>query len=112
MINNKYILVDKKPVLEPDFLKWGKWFEEASENGERIVKQETLPNGKFVSTVFLGLDHNFGEGEPLLFETMVFAPEEKTSKGGLKYHEDLDMERYSTWEESEIGHLKMIHRHK
>lgn len=25
-----------------------------------------------VSTVFLGIDHNWGEGPPLLFETMVF----------------------------------------
>lgn len=31
--------------------------------------------GKFyISTVFLGIDHNFlGKGGPILFETMVFA---------------------------------------
>jgi len=28
--------------------------------------------GCTVSTVFLAIDHNHGEGEPLIFETMVF----------------------------------------
>lgn len=53
---------------------WCKSFE-ATES--RIVKQETVarPNGfeAFVSTVWLGLDHNYGDqGPPLIFETMVF----------------------------------------
>jgi hypothetical protein len=46
-----------------------------------------------VSTVFLGIDHNFGNGPPLLFETMVF---------GGEY--DGYCKRYSTWEEAEGGH--------
>jgi len=29
----------------------------------------------FVSTVFLSLDHNYREGEPILFETMIFGGE-------------------------------------
>ena len=62
------------------------------ESPERFVKQEVLENGKFVSTVWLGLDHNYGEGEPLIFETMVFAS--KNDRG------DLDMNRYSTKEEA------------
>src|SRR5215471_17514474 len=32
-----------------------------------------LPNGGRVSTVFLGLDHNYsGVGPPIVFETMIF----------------------------------------
>jgi len=46
-----------------------------------------------ISTVFLGLDHQWGDGPPLLFETMVF--------GGAYHHE---CERYSTWDEAEAGH--------
>lgn len=52
-----------------------------------------------VSTVFLGLDHQYGDGPPLLFETMVF--------GGPLDHE---MNRYSTWNEAEKGHQEMVER--
>jgi hypothetical protein len=52
-----------------------------------------------VSTVFLGLDHQFGEGPPLLFETMVFAQQDM----GREALEALT-QRYSTWHEAEQGH--------
>lgn len=39
---------------------------------DRVVKQEVVLFGRVVSTVFLGIDHSFGFGPPLLFETMVF----------------------------------------
>lgn len=57
-----------------------------------------------VSTVWLGLDHNFGDGEPIIFETMVF-PEE-----GI--YSDLDSNRYSTHEEAVKGHDKMVRKWK
>ena len=47
-----------------------------------------------VSTVFLGLDHAFDGGTPLLFETMIFGGE----------HDEYQ-ERYATWDEAEAGHL-------
>lgn len=50
-----------------------------------------------VSTVFLGLDHRFGEGEPILFETMIF--------GGK--HDEYQ-ERYCTWNEAAEGHKRAI----
>lgn len=52
-----------------------------------------------VSTVFLGLDHSYGEGDPVLFETLVF-------DGAL----DGEMERYHTFEEAKAGHLAMVKR--
>ena len=52
-----------------------------------------------VSTVFLGIDHNFyGDGPPLLFETMVF-------------HDnlvDLFCDRYSTAAAARIGHASVV----
>ncbi len=65
---HKYILVGKKIVPEKDFLKWAKWFESAN----RVIERNHI--GRYlVSTVFLGIDHNFwGKGKPVLFETMVF----------------------------------------
>lgn len=83
-----YILNGKEAVHEPDLLKWCKWFEE----NERIVKQDNI-NGIKVSTVFLGIDHQYLEGPPLLFETMIFGGEH-----------DQFMERYSSWEDAEQGH--------
>jgi hypothetical protein len=48
---------------------WATWFETAV----RQVLRETIGHeGGTVSTVFLGLDHNYGSGPPVLWETMVF----------------------------------------
>lgn len=52
-----------------------------------------------VSTVFLMLDHQYGDGPPLLFETMVF--------GGKL---DQEQVRYSTWDEACVGHVEMVKR--
>lgn len=95
MLKN-YILDGKIPIIETDILKWGKWFE----SSDRIVKK-TKFNDISISTVFLGIDHQYFAGPPLLFETMVF--------GG-----ELNMEctRYSTWEQAEKGHDEMVDRVK
>lgn len=59
----------------------------------------TESNGVKVSTVFLGLDHSWGDGPPLLFETMEF--------GGPR---DGDCDRCSTWDEAEAQHAAMCRR--
>ena len=86
-----YILVDKKPVVEKDIIKWSRWYEK----GDRKVAN-TVIDGVRVSTVFLGLDHSFESGEPILFETLVFDGDK-----------DGDMDRCSTWEQAEKMHEKM-----
>ena len=99
----KYILKGKRVYQCKDLLEWGKWLEVAKE--ERIVKQNLLLNGYYVSTVFLGLDHNFtGKGMPLVFETMIFDDLFKNEYGGIK---DLYQYRYSTWQEAMSGHIKI-----
>jgi hypothetical protein len=51
-----------------------------------------------VSTAFLGVDLSFEcEGPPLVFESLVF--------GGPT---DMVMRRYSTWDEAERGHAKLV----
>ena len=92
-MNDKYIL-DKQgnPKVEPDLMKWAKWFETA----ERHIGNDII--GKVeISTVFLGLDHSFGKGKPLLYETMIF---------GGKH--DGYQERYFTKEEALKGHEKAL----
>lgn len=67
-MTNKYIL-DKNgnPVVERDLQRWGTWFE----NADRKVGSTKVGKSN-ISTVFLGLDHAWGGGDPLLWETMVF----------------------------------------
>ena len=50
-----------------------------------------------VSTVFLSMDHGFGKGRPVLYETMIF--------GGPR---DQYQERYCTRAEAEAGHARTV----
>lgn len=86
MTLGRYILDGHNPVPCEDTLQWGRWMEKQ----DRIVGLTTIGDYS-VSTVFLGLDHNFGnirgeiaaiaEGlsafayviqQAILFETMIF----------------------------------------
>lgn len=94
-----YILdKDKNPVPCADIAQWGEWMFE--KDNKKIVAQTHIGD-VMVSTVFLGIDHNwaFDNSAPILFETMVF--------GGDK---DLDsyQERYRTYKEAMEGHLDTI----
>lgn len=67
------------------------------------MAETTLPDGVWVSTVWLGYNHQFQPGgRPIIFETMVF-----TSRDRLN---DLYCERYSTLEEAQAGHERIVAR--
>ena len=60
---DKYILNDKgEPIVEEDLMKWAKWFQ----TGKRSVADDTF-NGIRVSTIFLGLDHNYSSKGPPVY---------------------------------------------
>lgn len=70
---------DGKPILDdelmPAAMKWALLLEQR--DGDRIVGQTRTLYGEKLSTVWLGLDHNFSRvGPPLIFETMLFAPDD------------------------------------
>jgi hypothetical protein len=89
-----YILDGKTPVLEPNLIKWVSWFESAN----RVVQQDIMAiEGVKISTVFLGFDHSWVEGPPVLFETMIF--------GGNR---DGETHRYRTWDDAEAGHQRVL----
>jgi hypothetical protein len=112
----RYILEGKIPVECEDLLTWARWLEEHT--ADRVVKQETV--GRFwVSTCFLGLDQNFfGDGPPLLFETMVFrdatpADRVEFAKEGFRcpYHLSEDSApclRTATWELALEAHAETV----
>ena len=91
-MSDKYILEGKKAVPCNDIIAWGKYFQTA----DRKVAKDSIGDVD-ISTVFLGLDHNWGDGPPLLFETLVF--------GGSM---DGEMERYPSWTDAVMGHKRMV----
>jgi hypothetical protein len=53
-----------------------------------------------ISTAFLVIDHNYGIGRPVLFETMVF-----------KDNKPIYSARYCTRKDAEAGHLETVTRY-
>lgn len=53
-----------------------------------------------ISTVHLVIDHQYGDGPPLIFETMVF----EGGIGGV----DLECRRYATEAEALAGHAEVV----
>jgi hypothetical protein len=66
---------------------------------ERVRRVALYDDGVVaVSTVWLGLDHNYsGSGPPLIFETMVY--------GGVF---DREQERYATEAQALVGHHRWV----
>lgn len=64
---------------------------------------KTEVDGYLISTVDLGLDHSFGIGEPLYYETMIFEKKDNDVN-----YRDLYCKRYATKEEAKIGHAIAI----
>lgn len=90
-MSEHYILEGKKAV-PTDLMTWARAFEKSA---DRIVAKSSKGDVR-VSTVFLGLNHQWEPGgPPEIFETMIFGGEH-----------DQDMWRYATWEEAEEGHRK------
>lgn len=93
-MNKRYILDEGgTPQIEPDLRKWAEWFDSFD---CQIVRHKI--GDVEISTVFLGLDHQYGDGPPLLYETMIFG-------GPL----DCEMRRrYATEDEARKGHCELV----
>ena len=88
-----YKLDGKIPVPMDDVRAWAAWLEKA----DRRVANTHVGDLR-VSTVFLGLDHSFGESrEPMIFETMIFGMDD-----------DSYQIRSSTWELALEEHEKAV----
>ena len=64
----------------------------------RQIKKTVLKNKRWVSTVWLGLDHGY-EGRKLIFETLVFNP------GSMN---EIDGDRYSSEAGALKGHARLV----
>lgn len=83
------MLINGELVIPESLEQWAKWFGDSE--GRRIGL--THIGDITVSTVCLGLDHSFGHGRPLWYETMIFGGD----------HDEFQ-ERYETLEEAKVGH--------
>jgi hypothetical protein len=105
-----YILIDKITVPST-FQGWCDWCEAYWDSGDRIVAY-TKTDIIEVSTVFLGINHNFrfDGSAPLLFETMAFHKLDAPRKVfNLEVEWDgQECMRCSTWEEAELQHRLMV----
>lgn len=92
-----YILNDNNEVVPTnDVNEFGQFMS----SGRKVVLQEQH-EGLFISTVFLGLDHGDGAGEPIVFETMIF-------QGGS--YSEIYARRYCTFNDAVIGHHEVMNR--
>jgi len=94
---DRYILSGHDPILCEDLDTWTAWME----TPQRLVQDtqliDAIHNPVRVCTAFLGVDVNFRDGAPILFETVIF--------GGPR---DWELYRYCTWEEAEQGHAVIV----
>ena len=92
-MSDYYELIGQTVVPVSGVLEWARTFEAA----DRRVAHTRVLGMCDVSTVFLGLDHSWGHGPPLLFETMAF------------WHGEhgYEQERCSTWLQAQEQHARM-----
>ena len=98
----RHYILDKRsrPRLEPDLIKWAKWFE----TNDRHMALDIFRHGQAeetrVSTVFLGIDHNLAPGgRPVLWQTMIFGGDDKLDQYQHCYH---------TSSRARAGHQKAV----
>lgn len=100
-----YILDEnKEPFPTDDHKAWAEWFsdfENRSVCRTRLIHDEKSPMD--VSTVFIGIDHNYEKGDdPVLFETMTFCDDKN----------ECVMLRYTSYEKAVSGHELLLKRLK
>jgi len=75
-----------------EMMEWARAFEK----DDRVIGATQVGEAK-VSTVWLGLDHSWHGGPPLIFETMIFDGPH-----------DGYQARYSTEEQAKAGHARVV----
>lgn len=100
-LNDDHSISRAPDAGDPNFHVYSAWLYGRT-NGipNRNIKVTNITDDVFISTVFLGLDHGFGNPIPIVFETLVFG-------GPL----DNEGARYSFYQEAIEGHEHFIRLH-
>jgi len=92
---DKYILAeDGKTPIASTYEEWLRWI--AVNEHKRRVARDSVGDAE-VSTVFLTLNMAFDDGDPVLWETMIF---------GGKH--DQHQERYTSYDAAVAGHARAL----
>lgn len=132
MPSDHYVLDANGEPKAATLFEWAEWAEKTArcgtiDKGGRHVAETTVGSRIWVSTVFLGLDHRYGDGPALLWETLSFwhghflkpEPIELTYPDGrierlhMKKQRPFveipdDMERYASIEAARKGHARHV----
>lgn len=100
-MRHPYYILEGHDVRAVDVATFDAWYS-AHPGPQRAVAQDTLPDGRWLSTVFLGFDHGIGGEPPLVFETMLFRSERDL--------DDFYCQRYATWDEAAAAHRAILGR--
>jgi hypothetical protein len=116
-----YMLDGHTPVPVTVILDWARWYNDSK--NRRVAL--TIVGNVRVSTMFLAIDMRYGDGPPILFETMCFKVDEapgaehltgEAKRAANRDYRDLQsaygQRRYATWDEAVAGHEEMVERVK
>ena len=112
MIHSYVLDAEHRPIGEPDLDVWARWMMDF-DNHRRVAEDFTRFHR--ISTVFLGFDHGWGKGPPILFETMVFEREaaiKETFGRLMPVHDDVEQWRYASWDDAVTGHAAILSRYR
>ena len=68
----------------------------------KVIQQDKVGH-LFISTVWLGLDHGYGDEEPQIYETMIFDNNEESPS-----YPDQYQVRYSRWKSALKNHRRIL----
>lgn len=91
-------LIGRLAVPCSDMEEWARWRASVGPEGHRVAHTDL--GLLWISTIFLGIDHNFGfgpTGDAVLFETMVFGDDETQWQT-----------RCDTWDEAQKMHAAAV----
>ena len=100
---NNYILDDNMLPQQATLKEYYRWKDSLPKGMQTGIGFQVLgtkcQDGKFASTVYLGVNHAYGDVAPVLWETMIFGDD------------DEECERYSSHMQAMIGHWLLVEKH-
>lgn len=107
--HHMYVLIGQTPVPVENSMELAAMFNDESQRRVALTKVGPVT----ISTVFLGINHQFADGPPILFETMAWIDMEHEAYGKKwdRSWEDYQT-RCSTWLEAEEMHRQAIEHFK
>lgn len=97
MLSDPYYILEGKTPRAVSFEEYLNFDQKHGGRNWRRIAFDDLGEGVTVSTVFLMINHSFGDGPPILFETMIFGGEN-----------DQWQDRYTCYDLAELGHKRAV----